>query len=1680
MPATNKVSRTAQNHKQSNPNGTGKAPHQNGGPKLPTTAPGKKPKRGSISTPKQPAMTPAPPPLDHIKVQEDEIEVLKSIFMDDYEMVETAGAWNKSNLAFKIRLKASSDEEISCVLHVTFTATYPKTAPELRLVPSSAIRPAQEEILQSLLSQSLQNNLGQEMIFDITSTIQDALEDIVQSKLADQDKPSLDEERALKAMEAQLLAKREWEEARRRKERMEMEAQRKLQEEIDEEIRRQKANVKQSHEKRRAPSIDYDDVVTDDCVLFDRVISIKRGYNATPVMFRKVSGMVKISTGPLMSVYTVHPVLAPDQENDLPLVLKQVDVPDVLNTKGMDGKKKVQNLELVLDELRRLRHNNVVEIYGSKVSRIDSLLNVSYRNSSGSTGGWRISILMEYSNKGSLHDLLETVGQLNVDMVRAWTISLIEGLDHIHRMGTVHRGIHAGNVLLFRDSSGGSTIPKLTDMGYTPALWEIIDNENGHPEASTMASAKSVSWFPPENTNQVGVKPNNRKTDIWNLGIVILQMLFGLKVVEKYSSPSALIHDTPYLSDSLRDFLERIFKSDPKKRPTTFDLLPSEFLRSSDPILGPSTPSPELSKADWSVSNKGNYNRPRRDSAIMGNSSRYANDFLEIGRLGKGGFGEVVKARNKLDGNTYAIKKITKIGRSKLNNILHEVMLLSRLNHKYVIRYYTAWLEEEDPDTQPFSESSGGENDDYDSDEDSDDSGPAVFSGSSTGAEDEGEVDDRNKENGSDDGIEFTNGTGGLDFISGGGYSDVSFEDDSDEPDESEDEEEKEEGKEEGVLKAMRNRDEKSRPPIFRRSSNGKSSRSTLYIQMSLADQLTLRDKVLSGLDADEAWRLLRQILEGLAHIHGLGIIHRDLKPENIFIDLNGNPQIGDFGLATSGQVSNKTDQSGSDDIDLTTNVGTVLYVAPELRTTKGHGKYDGRADMYSLGIIFFEMCYIPLVTVMERGKVIGKLREKEVNFPTDFATDKNAIQISIIKSLLSHDPAERPSSTDLLNSGKLPLKVEDETIRQALRSISDPGTPHHQQVMSALFSQSTKEYKDHTYDPTRSILSRHDMILQGMVKERLTEIFRHHGAVETTRSLLLPRSKFYNRDVVQLLDQNGTVVQLPYDLTLPHARSLARQETLSPKTFTFGTVYRENPAGGQPRSHGEVDFDIISYNSYDLALKEAEAIKVIDEILDAFPSLRSNQMCFHINHADLLDIIMEFCRINSVHRPVAKEILSKLNTGQWLWPRIRNELITSGLGILPTSLDDLAKFDWRDEQEKAFSKLKLLLHGSTLVDKANTVFAHIRAVIGYLKQFGVTRNIYVNPLGTWNDKFYRGGVVFQCIVDSKKKDVFAAGGRYDSLIQSHRPAVRGIAEETHAVGFNLGWEKLFTSVARFQKNYAKHQHKKNEDENVGPWVTRRYDVLVASFCKTALRTHGITILRELWANGISAELAGDASSPEQLINGYKGDGISWIIIIKQGSSSSLSGDRCLKVKSLFRKEDVELKAADMVPYLKNEIIEREKRERSSTLPGTAGALAGMKSLTRHPSSTGEILGRQAGDDGEARVRILASDRKGRKISKGSIISAAQRASSELLTSFHHSAPIAAIDVRDDILDAIKHTGLHDQEAWRKIIQGAPAVDRKYISLVQDLLVDLKENSRTSGCLVFNYRSGGIIFYYLT
>lgn len=75
--------------------------------------------------------------------------------------------------------------------------------------------------------------------------------------------------------------------------------------------------------------------------------------------------------------------------------------------------------------------------------------------------------------------------------------------------------------------------------------------------------------------------------------------------------------------------------------------------------------------------------------------SRLLCEFETLQFLGSGGFGDVLKVRNKLDGNIYAIKRILLDAKSRQLNkkITREVKLLSRLNHENIVRYYNSWLE---------------------------------------------------------------------------------------------------------------------------------------------------------------------------------------------------------------------------------------------------------------------------------------------------------------------------------------------------------------------------------------------------------------------------------------------------------------------------------------------------------------------------------------------------------------------------------------------------------------------------------------------------------------------------------------------------------------------------------------------------------------------------------------------------------------------------------------------------------------------------------------------------------------------------------------------------------------------------------------------------------------------------
>jgi translation initiation factor 2-alpha kinase 4 len=867
-------------------------------------------------------------------------------------------------------------------------------------------------------------------------------------------------------------------------------------------------------------------------------------------------------------------------------------------------------------------------------------------------------------------------------------------------------------------------------------------------------------------------------------------------------------------------------------------------------------------------------------------------------------------------------------------------------------------------------------------------------------------------------------------------------------------------------------------------STPARSSRSVLYIQMEFCEKQTLRDLIRRDLyeDSDEYWRLFRQILEGLDHIHGHSIIHRDLKPDNVFIDMAKIPKIGDFGLATSGQYqrpdknNSSGDQNGDQRGDMTRSVGTALYVAPELSSSVV-GDYNNKVDMYSMGIIFFEMCF-PLKTAMERDKVIRSLRERKCALPQDFETPEKSLQGSIIKSLISHRPSERPSCSELLRSGKVPAQMEDEAVKEALKALSDRDSPHYAKMMAALFSQKPDtQAKDHTWDmsATTQTIKANDVLLQNLVKDRLGMVFRSHGAVEVQRQLLLPWSDHYaNSNVVKLFDPSGTLVQLPYDLTLPYARSIGRNGVFIEKTYTIGQVYRDLYTGSAPRSNGEADFDIVSYDTLDLALKEAEVLKVVDEIVDEFPSFRSTQMCFHLNHADLLDLIMEFCRIIAPKRAAVKAVLSKLNISKNNWQMIRNKLRSSDIGIPSTSLDDLARFDWRDTHEKAFAKLRGVFEGTKYLDRTHTIFAHLTSVINYMKLWGVKRKVYISVLSSFNEKFYSGGILFQCLFDTKQREVLAAGGRYDKLIEEYRPRGSSHAHPRtayHAVGVNLGWDRLVNSMSRYIKRPDKPTFLKKHAEEDTPsisWMPRRCDCLVASFDPNVLRSTGVKMVADLISHGYTAELTVDAHSIDDILRHYRDDRHSWVIVIKHGVAPDKPE---LKVKSIAKKEDTDLRSADLLNYLRNEFRDREERE---------GSAAQRLIRSAHASSTTSNIAK-------SNVDVLIAQHRSKKSNKWSIVEAAQSRSADLLSAFQ-SAPIAAIESKEEVMTLIKETRLSDPDSWRYFIQKMPLAERKYLQELHDLLLGyrakwLEGNNGEGGstevgqAFVYNFRTGSCLLY---
>lgn len=197
------------------------------------------------------------------------------------------------------------------------------------------------------------------------------------------------------------------------------------------------------------------------------------------------------------------------------------------------------------------------------------------------------------------------------------------------------------------------------------------------------------------------------------------------------------------------------------------------------------------------------------------------------------------------------------------------------------------------------------------------------------------------------------------------------------------------------------------------------------YFVMRFLEGGTLKDRMKDGpLPWDEIDRLFTQLAKALGYAHDRGIVHRDLKPANALIDSNGNLFLTDFGIA-------KLLESASPRLTQTDAVmGTPAYISPEQAQAL---TVDRRSDIYSLGIILYEMVTgrVPFTADTPLAVILKHISDP-LPPPTTVKPDLPASVERVILKALAKNPSDRFFSTsEFISAWKNALKDTDRTIRE-------------------------------------------------------------------------------------------------------------------------------------------------------------------------------------------------------------------------------------------------------------------------------------------------------------------------------------------------------------------------------------------------------------------------------------------------------------------------------------------------------------------------------------------------------------------------------------------------------------------------------------------------------------------------
>uniref|UniRef100_A0A8D1AFC3 eIF-2-alpha kinase GCN2 n=1 Tax=Sus scrofa TaxID=9823 RepID=A0A8D1AFC3_PIG len=1193
-------------------------------------------------------------------------------------------------------------------------------------------------------------------------------------------------------------------------------------------------------------------------------------------------------------------------------------------------KKQIQGAETEFSSLVKLSHPNIVRYFAMNLKeQNDSIV---------------VDILVEHMNGVSLAAHLSHSGPIPVHQLRRYATQLLSGLDYLHSNSVVHKVLSASNVLV--DAEG--TI-KITDYSISKRLADIC-KEDVFEQTRVRFSDSALPY------------KTGKKGDVWRLGLLLLSLSQGQECGEY---PVTIPSDLPA---DFQDFLRKCVCLDDKERWNPQQLLKHSFIN-PQPKMPLLEQSPEDSGGQDYVETVIPSNQPPSAaffSETQRQFSRYFIEFEELQLLGKGAFGAVIKVQNKLDGCCYAVKRIPINPASRhFRRIKGEVTLLSRLHHENIVRYYNAWIERHErpvgpatppPDAGPQARDERALPQPLAGTNDTDGLGsveaaapPPILSSSvewSTSGERSASARFPASGPGSssdeDDDEEEHEGVFSQSFLpASDSDSDIIFDND-DENSKSQNQDEDCNGE---------NSCHESEPPATTEAVH------YLYIQMEYCEKSTLRDTIDQGLyrDTVRLWRLFREILDGLAYIHEKGMIHRDLKPVNIFLDSDDHVKIGDFGLATDhlafaadGKQDDTSDHLMKSDPSghLTGMVGTALYVSPEVQgSTKS--AYNQKVDLFSLGIIFFEMSYHPMVTASERIFVLNQLRDPtSPKFPDDFDDGEHTKQKSVISWLLNHDPAKRPTATELLKSELLPPpQMEESELHEVLHhTLANVDGKAYRTMMAQIFSQRVPPAIDYTYDSDilKGSFSIRTAKIQQHVCETIIRIFKRHGAVQLCTPLLLPRNRkiYEHNEAALFMDHSGMLVMLPFDLRVPFARYVARNNILNLKRYCIERVFRPRKLDRfHPKELLECAFDIVT-STTNSSLPTAEIIYMIYEIIQDFPALQERNYSIYLNHTMLLKAILLHCgipedKLNQVYVILYDAVTEKLT-------RREVEAKFCNLSLSSNSLCRLYKFiEQKGELQDLTPTINSLIKQKTGVAQlVKYGLKDLEEVVGLLKKLGIKLQVLIN-LGLVYKVQQHNGIIFQFVAIIRRRqraisEILAAGGRYDLLIPQFR-GPQALGPVPTAIGVSIAIDKITAAVLNMEE----------------PVIISSCDLLVVSVGQMSM-SRAINLTQKLWSAGITAEIMYDWSQSQEELQEYcRHHEITYVALVSDKEGSHV------KVKSFEKERQTEKRVleSDLVDHVLQKLRTKVSDERTIREGSDNLAVQSLKGSFSNASGLFEIHG---------------------------------------------------------------------------------------------------------------------------